>query len=80
MRGRKGVPFPQGQVAGGSSFTISYAGGDFDYDVGDVAAISVNENGGVAPVTYALQSGALPEDVTVDANTGEISGTVGAFA
>ena len=62
-------------VSGGTAPAISYADSPITADVDDVAAIAVTVTAGTQPFTYAVNSGALPDGLSIDANTGEITGT-----
>jgi len=55
------------------SFAISYSS-PVVANVGDTAALAVTASGGTAPITYAVQSGALPDGLSLDTGTGAITG------
>lgn len=62
--------------------SLSYNGTPYTFDEGEVVSISPNIAGGASPYGYAVQSGSLPSGLSLDANTGVISGTcstAGAF-
>lgn len=62
-------------VSGGVSPSISYADSPVTAAVDDVAAIAVTVAAGTEPFTYTVQSGALPDGLSLNAATGEITGT-----
>jgi hypothetical protein len=47
-----------------------------DASKGDPYSSTIEQNGGVAPITWTISDGALPASLTLNASTGEISGTV----
>lgn len=46
--------------------------------VGDAYSASFTAGGGIAPYTFAILSGALPDGLTLNQNTGALTGTLGA--
>lgn len=78
-----GGTFFSGAIGGGSELTIdgtpvTTAQRDIAYD-----GFTVSAAGGIPPYTYSVFSGALPDGITLNASTGEVSGTpteIGSFA
>lgn len=67
----------------GSSFTsgsstvpiISYAGSPFEWTVDEAITAASATNQGGASTTWSVESGSLPTGVSLNATTGELTGT-----
>lgn len=64
-----------GETAGAGGALELLCPGSFDGTVGEAYSYTYAASGGTAPYTYHVASGALPPGLTLDEDTGEVSGT-----